>query len=358
MKQLILQNRLRQQIDSIDKKILQLLNCRAKIAIEIGKLKKNAGRNIFSSVREQKILENIQKQNKGPLSDENLKNIFTEIISSSRSLEDQITVAYLGPSMTYTYLAAIKKFGLSIRHVSCRTINDAFLQVEKSTCNYAVVPVENSMEGPVETTLDMLVDTKLKICASFSMRISHYLLSKSVNVQKIKKIYSKDQVFGQCREYLQENFPSVELVEVSSTAEAARIAAKTKDSACIAGIYAADVYGLQVLAKNIEDNPRNTTRFIVLGLSDCEYSGKDKTSIVFAVKDRPGALYDAILPFKRGNINMTKIESRPSKRKMWEYYFFVDFLGHRTQGNVVKALRGIEKQCTYLNILGSYPLEK
>ncbi len=352
-----LYDRFRQQIDRIDKNIVELLNRRAQVALQIGEIKKNTGRGIFSPIREQQIYKNIIRKNRGPLSEQDLKSIFTEIISASRSLEKHIAVAYLGPQMTYTHLASLKKFGSSVSYTPCRTIEDVFSEVEKDSCDYGVVPIENSIEGPVEITLDMLVDTKLKIFSEIVVRISHFLLAPSKQI-KIRKIYSKDQVFGQCRQYIKENYPDTQLVETSSTAEAAKIVSKTKDSACIASILAAKMYSLNIIAKNIEDSYMNITKFLVLARQDTERSGVDKTSIVFAVKDRPGALHDAILPFKKANINMTKIESRPSKKKAWDYYFFVDFSGHRTQKNIVKALQELEKHCSYLNILGSYPVEK
>ncbi|MDD5237260.1 MAG: prephenate dehydratase, partial [Candidatus Omnitrophica bacterium] len=251
--------------------------------------------------------------------------------------------------------AALKKFGSSVGYIPCDSISNVFLEVEKGTVDYGVVPVENSIEGAVTYTLDMLVDSDLKVCAQIILDISHNLLAKCP-INKIKRLYSIPQVFGQCRMWLNENLPGVEQVEVSSTTRAAQIAAKEKGSACIASSFAAKVYGLKVLAADIEDSPYNITRFLVIGDTDVPVTGKDRTSILFSIKDRVGALHDMLLPFKKYKINMTKIESRPSKKKAWDYLFFVDFNGHYKNPNVKKALSDLEDKCKFLKILGSYPI--
>ncbi|MDD5044638.1 MAG: prephenate dehydratase [Candidatus Omnitrophica bacterium] len=347
--------RLRKEIDRIDGSIVELLNQRAKFILKVGRIKNATGESIYSPARENEILKRLMKNSKGPLDKEALSAIYREIMSSALSLEKPIKIAYLGPIATFSHLAALKKFGSSVGYIPCDSISNVFLEVEKGTVDYGVVPVENSIEGAVTYTLDMLVDSDLKVCAQIILDISHNLLAKCP-INKIKRLYSIPQVFGQCRMWLNENLPGVEQVEVSSTTRAAQIAAKEKGSACIASSFAAKVYGLKVLAADIEDSPYNITRFLVIGDTDVPVTGKDRTSILFSIKDRVGALHDMLLPFKKYKINMTKIESRPSKKKAWDYLFFVDFNGHYKNPNVKKALSDLEDKCKFLKILGSYPI--
>jgi chorismate mutase/prephenate dehydratase len=349
-----LQN-LRKKIDKIDLEIIKFLNQRADLCLGIGRLKSKSKKGIYSPEREREILARIAKLNKGPLNNEALEAVYREIMSGSLSLEKPLKIAYLGPPATFTNLAAIKKFGSQVEYLPCNTITDIFTEVERQNADYGVVPIENSIEGAVSHTLDMFVDSDLKICSEITLEISHNLLSKYPK-NRIKKVYSNPQVFGQCRIWLETNLPAVELVEVTSTTKAAQICAHTKDSACIASILAAKQYSLKVVAKDIEDNPRNITRFLVIGQEDVPKTKNTKTLIMFSIKDRVGALHDMLVPFKKYKINLTKIESRPSKKKAWDYYFFVDLAGHRLDNNVKKALNELEDKCKYLKILGSYPV--
>ena len=346
---------LRKNINGIDKKIITLLNNRASAAKVIGKLKKEAGVSIYTPEREVEIYENIIKENKGPLPDKALFTIYREIMSGSLGLEKKLKIAYLGPEATFTHQAGIKKFGSNIEYYACPTITDVFRDVEAERSDYGVVPVENSTEGMISHTLDMFINSDLKICSEIMLEISHNLLGKC-NIKSVKKIYSKQEVFGQCRLWLEINMRGIALTEVSSTSKAAEIASQEKNSAAIASMLAAKKYRLNVIAKDIEDNPNNVTRFLVIGEAIPRPTKKDKTSIMFSVKDKVGALHDILVPFKKYRINLTKIESRPSKRKTWEYYFFVDMTGHCENQNVKKALNELEKHCSFLKILGSYPI--
>ena len=346
---------LRKNINGIDKKIITLLNNRASAAKVIGKLKKEAGVSIYTPEREVEIYENIIKENKGPLPDKALFAVYREIMSGSLGLEKKLKIAYLGPEATFTHQAGIKKFGSNIEYYACPTITDVFRDVEAERSDYGVVPVENSTEGMISHTLDMFINSDLKICSEIMLEISHNLLGKC-NIKSVKKIYSKQEVFGQCRLWLEINMRGIALTEVSSTSKAAEIASQEKNSAAIASMLAAKKYRLNVIAKDIEDNPNNVTRFLVIGEAIPRPTKKDKTSIMFSVKDKVGALHDILVPFKKYRINLTKIESRPSKRKTWEYYFFVDMTGHCENQNVKKALNELEKHCSFLKILGSYPI--
>jgi len=345
---------LRKKVNNIDSRIVELLNQRAGLSLKIGRLKLKEKKGIYSPDREKEVLARLVTINKGPLTAESLKYIYREIMSASLSLEKPLTIAYLGPRATNTHLAALKKFGSSVNYQACDNISDVFSEVEKDTSDYGVVPIENSNEGVVSHTLDMFMDSDLKICAQLLLEVSHNLLSNAPQ-GKIKKIYSNPQVFGQCRIWLETNLPKAELIEVSSTSRAAQIAAREKGAACIASILAAQVYGLKVVAKDIEDSPHNITRFLVIAKNDVGPTGEDKTSLMFSIKDRIGALHDMLVPFRKYKINLTKIESRPSKKRAWDYYFFVDLLGHRLDKKVRKALAELEDKCKYLKVLGSYP---
>jgi len=345
---------LRKKVDNLDSRIVALLNQRAGLSRKIGRVKIKSRKGVYASNREKAVLTRLAKISRGPLNTKALEAIYCEIMSASLSLEKPITIAYLGPQATFTHQAAMKKFGSMVSYQSCNNISDIFNEVEKGTCDYGVVPIENSIEGVVTHTLDMFMDSDLKICAQIILEISHNLLSNSAK-EKIRKIYSKLEVFGQCRIWLETNLPRAELVEVTSTSRAAQIAAKEKKSACIASILAAQVYGLKVVAKDIEDSPHNITRFLVIAKDDVGQTGDDKTSLMFSIKDKVGALHNMLVPFRKYNINLTKIESRPSKKKAWDYYFFVDLAGHRLDKNVKKALAELEDKCKYLKVLGSYP---
>ncbi len=348
-------NKMRKKIDVLDRKLISLLNLRAGITKEIGKEKINTGKCIYSPEREMQVLRKVTRLSKGPLRKGALEAIYREVMSASLALEKLLKIAYMGPQASFSNLAALKRFGSQMSFVACGSIPEVFLEVERGAADYGVVPVENSIEGAVTYTLDMLVDSELKICSQIILNISHNLLS-NCSKNKICKIYSNPQVLGQCRIWLQKNLPNAELVEVSSTTRAAELARKEKNSAAIASLLASKVYGLKVLASDIQDSLQNVTRFLVVGKNVAEHTGHDKTSLLFSIKDRVGALYEMLLPFRKYGVNLTKIESRPSKKKAWEYYFFVDILGHQDDIKIKKALNELERRCTYLKILGSYPI--
>ncbi len=346
---------LRGQIDHLDKEIIRLLNRRAEVSLRIGETKRKNGLSIYSPEREREVLKKLALSNRGPLSSKALEAIYCEIMSSSLALERPLRIAYMGPEASFSNLAALKKFGTQVGYIASNGIASVFLEVERGAADYGVVPIENSIEGAVTHTLDMFIDSDLKICSQVILDVSHNLLSNSPRAG-IRRVYSNPQVFGQCRLWLQEKLPNAELIEVSSTTRAAQIAAKEKNSACIASLLAAKVYGLKVLAADIEDSPHNITRFFVIGNTEVGQTGSDKTSLLFSIKDKVGALYEMLLPFKNNRINLTRIESRPSKKKAWEYYFFVDLEGHKDDARVKKALGQLENKCRFLKVLGSYPV--
>lgn len=346
---------LRQAIDKVDKEIVNLLNRRVKITSGIGQLKRSSGKSLYSPDREREVLRKVVLANKGPLNAKGLEAIYREIMSTSLSAGQALKVAYMGPEASFSNLSAIKRFGSQVEYIACNSIADVFLEVERDNADYGVVPIENSVEGAVSYTLDMFVDSDLKICSQIILDISHNLLANCPK-NKIKRVYSNPQVFGQCRLWLEKNLHQAELVEVSSTTRAAQIAAKEKNSSCIASLLAAKVYKLRVVASDIEDSPHNITRFLVIGKAEVPPTSRDKTSIVFSIKDKVGALHDMLLPFKKHKINLTKIESRPSKKKAWDYYFYLDLEGHRDNPRVKNALRELENKCKFLKVLGSYPV--
>ena len=348
-------NKLRKKIDSLDTRITELLNLRAKIILNIGKLKNKSGASVYSPDREREVLRRLALLNKGPLNNKALEAVYREIMSACLALEKPITIAYMGPEASFSNLAALKRFGSQVQYLACESIADVFLEVERGSADYGVAPIENSIEGAISYTLDMLVDSDLKICSQIILDVSHNLLANCAK-NKIKRVYSNPQIFGQCRIWLQENLPGVELIEVSSSTRAAQISVKEKGSACIASSLAAKVYKLKTIAADIEDSPHNITRFFVVGNTNVGKTSHDKTSILFSIKDSVGALHEMLLPFKKYKINLTKIESRPSKKKAWDYYFFVDLEGHIESPHVKKALTELENKCKFLKILGSYPV--
>jgi len=347
--------KLRVSIDSIDSRILKLLNERAKVTLRVGSVKSKRNESIYVPERESEVYKKLSDSNKGPLSNAALQAIYREIMSSALGLEKPVKIAYLGPEFTFTHLAGMKKFGSSVEYSGCGTITSVFDECEKGRADYGVVPIENSVEGAVNHTLDMFIDSDLKICSEIYLEISHSLLSKEFDIRKIRRVYSKDQVFGQCRLWLEEHLPGVALVEASSTAKAAEIASKEKNAACIASELAAAKYRLKNLYYSIEDNAHNVTRFLVIGRTEAKQTKKDKTSVIFSLKDRVGALHDILMPFKKYRINLTKIESRPSKIEAWKYFFFIDMEGHHLDKKISDALSMLKKDAAYLKILGSYP---
>ena len=344
----------RKAIDKLDAQIVKLLNERTRHVLAIGEIKLKAGEEIYAPHREGAVLHRISRQNQGPMSGESLRAIYREVMSSALSLQKSMTVAYLGPEATFTHQAAIRRFGSSLHYSPQKTITEVFADVSKNRADYGVVPIENSTEGVVTHTLDMFVDSDLKIVSQIVLRVQHCLLGRGRRAQ-IKKLFAHPQALAQCRAWVQNHLPRVEIIETSSNARSAEVAAREKESAAIAGVLAAEKYKLPVLEYDIQDNAANATRFLVLGRQCSPPTGKDRTSIMFSIVDQVGALYRALSPFRRYRINMTKIESRPSKRKVWEYFFFVDCDGHVNDRKVASALALLGEQCSFVKVLGSYP---
>ncbi len=345
---------LREKIKEIDSRIVKLISQRAEEVVKIGKLKNLERIDFFDPNREKEIYNLIQKVNKGPLPNKVLKAIYREIMSACLSLEKKLLIAYLGPAATFTHQAALAKFGTSVEYLDVPSISDVFSEVESAHADYGVVPIENSTEGAVNHTLDMFVNSNLRICSEILLEICHCLLSR-YKKNEIERIYSKSEVFGQCKTWLRANLPTAEYIEVASTTKAAEIALKEKNSAAIASELAASIYRLKVVERAIEDIHQNVTRFLVIGRTESARSGDDKTSIMFSVRDRVGALHDILGIFKNQDINLTMIESRPSRKKAWEYYFFADFSGYISDKNVEEAIEKLEKKCQFVKTLGSYP---
>lgn len=352
-------DKLRQEIDLIDEKLLELLNKRGGVALKISEQKHKTSSNIYDPVREKEIEKKLLGLNKGPLAKASVLSVYREIISACRKLQEPLKVAYLGPRGSFSNQAAFKEFGGSNELVPLGSFEEVFQEVQTGRADFAVIPVENSIEGSVGTVLDLLSNSKLVITNEIFERIHHFLLSKSISLKEIKALASHPQALAQCRGWISKNLPSAELIEVASTAEAARLASRKKGFAAVAGEYAAGIYKLEVVKKNIEDSAQNTTRFFVLGNSYPEPSGDDRTSIVFSLKDRPGALQKSFFqPFAEESINLSKIESRPSKERPWEYLFFVDFEGHSEDRAIKKILSKLRRNSEYLKVLGSYPKGK
>jgi len=344
----------RKAIDRLDAQLIRLLNERTRHILAVGEIKKKAGDEIYAPHRERAVLNRICRLNQGPITNDSLRAIYREIMSSALSLEKSLVIAYLGPEATFTHQAAIRRFGSSLNYSSQKTISDVFTEVSKQRADYGVVPVENSTEGVVTHTLDMFTDSDLKIVAQIVLPVQHCLLSNSPRPQ-IQKLFTHPQSHGQCRIWVQSNLPRVEIIETSSNARSAEFAAKEKRTAAIAGVLAAEKYKLDVLEYDIQDNASNATRFLVLGRQCTPPTGHDRTSIMVSVADKVGALYSSLSAFRRYRINMTKIESRPSKRKAWEYFFFIDCDGHMLDHKLQKALRHLGEHCNFVKVLGSYP---
>ncbi len=348
---------LRKKIDEVDDEILALLSRRGKLAVEVAGLKREAGENdcFYRPEREAEVLRRIRDNNPGPLTDEAVVRFFRELMSACLALEKPMSVAYLGPAGTFTQQATYKHFGHAIEALHLPTIDEVFRAVEGDHSQFGVVPVENSTEGVVTHTLDSFLNSPLLILGEIVLRIHHNLMSKFSDLKGIKEVFSHQQSLAQCREWLDRYLPHANRASVSSNAEAARLAAITPHSAAIAGEVAAQLYGMDILEKNIEDEPDNTTRFLVIGRQPVASTGNDKTSLLISIPSYPGALYSALAPFARYGISMSKIESRPSRQGTWDYVFFIDVEGHREDPNVAKALAALEKQVKILKILGSYP---
>ena len=348
-------DRLRAQIDAINVKLVRLLNQRAKVAQAIGHLKQAGGAAIYQPARERAVLDKVSALNQGPLTGEHLRRIFVEIISACTALEHPLRVAYLGPEYTYSHEAARMRFGASAEFGAEPSIAAVFAALDTSRADFGVVPVENSSEGSVTLTLDLLIDTPLVIIGEVLLPIRHALMSRAGDAAAIAVIYSHQQSLGQCRNYLAANFPHCRLEAMASNTAGAARAAGEPDAAAIASEAAAAPYGLSVIARNIQDSAQNTTRFLVIGRNPAGRSGTDKTSALFAVRDEVGALNQALNIFARNQINITKIESRPLRSRPWEYLFFVDLHGHREDAGLKRALAALERKALFLKVLGSYP---
>ncbi len=345
---------LRKRIDELDQQLVQLLNERARFVVEIGKLKSKSDRPVYAPDREKEVFDKLIETNKGPLPDRCLMAIWRELMSGSFVLERPLRIGYLGPGGSFSHTAAMLKFGQSVEYEPLADIKSIFDEVSKGHCDLGVAPIENTTGGGVIETLDALVDSDVKICAEVLMAIHHSLLGNCA-LTEVKTIYSKPEVFAQCRNWLSATFKDAQTIPVASTAKAAQMVAGQSNTAAIGSSVAAELYGLRVICENIEDNPNNITRFLAISREDSKPTGEDKTAILFSTAHKAGALADVLEVFKRHDINLTNIESRPSKKRQWEYYFFVDFLGHRTNERVQQGLQEARNHCLQLSILGSFP---
>ncbi|MCB1776922.1 MAG: prephenate dehydratase [Candidatus Competibacteraceae bacterium] len=348
---------LRERIDALDGQIQTLISERARCAQQVGVIKQAAGAtgNFYRPEREAQVLRRVIEANPGPLSNEEMARLFREIMSACLALEEPLKIAFLGPEGTFTQAAALKHFGKSIHSIPLRAIDEVFREVEAGSADYGVVPVENSTEGVVNHTLDMFLQSPLCICGEVQMRINHHLITRATALGEIRRIYSHRQSLAQCREWLDLNLPRIEQIEVSSNGEATLQVREAADAAAIAGQCAADIYQLPTLVRNIEDEPNNTTRFLIIGSQPITPSGDDKTALLVASLNRPGALFKLLEPLARHNVSMNRIESRPSRRGMWDYVFFIDLDGHAQDAPIAGALAELRAQATLFRVLGSYP---
>jgi chorismate mutase/prephenate dehydratase len=350
---------IRERIDAIDAELLTLISERARCAQDVARVKREAqpGEDVefYRPEREAQILRKVLDDNPGPLSGEEMARLFREIMSACLALEQPLNIAFLGPEGTFTQAAAYKHFGHSVTTTPLGAIDEVFREVESGGCPYGVVPIENSTEGVVNHTLDMFMQSPLKICGEVEMRIHHHLLGRGIELEKVERVYSHAQSLAQCREWLDANLPHAERVDVKSNAEAARRAAKESGAAAIAGETAAELYELEILYRNIEDQPDNTTRFLVIGRQAVAPSGQDKTSLLVSTSNRPGSLYRLLEPLASAGVSMTRIESRPSHCVNWDYVFFFDVEGHAEETRLKAALDSLRKEAELVKVLGSYP---
>jgi len=345
----------RREIDALDSEIVRLLNERTRAAIGIGRLKQEEDAAVYVPAREKQVFEKVMGLNRGPLSDAHLRAVYREIMSAAISMELESSIAFLGPETTFSHQAALSKFGQSLRYLPCETIEQVFEEVEKSRAQYGVVPIENSIEGGVTPTQDRLTQTPLKVTAELYLPIHHCLIVQP-GMERPERVYSNPQALAQCRNWLKRRFPDAELLPTRSTAGASEKVRGDPAAAAIASRLAAEAFGLEILAENIQDISGNTTRFLVLGREFGPPSGEDKTSIFFGVRHKTGALFQTLEPLHRAGLNLTKIESRPSKQRAWEYTFFVDLEGHVEDPAVKSALDELADECLEFTILGSYPV--
>jgi len=346
---------IRREVDEVDAALLELLNARARHVIEIGRLKQRDSGPVFDPAREQQILDRLSALNRGPLTAEAIREVFAAIFAVHRLLEKQLTLCYYGPAGSFTHLAALRKFGATATLQPADAIGDVFLAVEKKEADLGVVPIENTTAGVVPLTLDALVESKLSICAEIYVDIEHYLLSRCPRLEEVKRVYSHPEALAQCRVWLRANLPRVELIPVGSTSRAAELAAGESDSAAIGAALAGELYDLPVLRGRIHDQPDNRTRFFVIGHAPAAPCGRDKTSLVFSVPHRAGALHQALGVLSSHQINMTFIQSHPTKQTPWEYMFFVDVQGHADRPRLSQALQELREHTLVLRVLGSYP---
>ncbi len=346
---------LRESIDRVDRELLGLLNERMDLAKEVGRIKAAKGLTLFDPGREQRIFEELTKANPGPLSEESLRCIYREILAASRLLQYVLQVAFLGPAWTYSHLAAMSLYGHSALYQPSPTLEDVFDALLKGKAHVAVVPVENSLQGGVGRTMDLLYERDVQVVRECYLEIAHYLCGTGASIQDVKHLYAHPQAVEQCRRWLLENLRHAEILECASTAQAAQLAKKDPEGAALCNLYAANHYGLEILAERIEDHAENTTRFFALANHANAPTGDDKTSILFTVPDRPGALHAALEAFARHKVNMTRIESRPNRMFPWQYLFCADIEGHVEEEAVQKALTELGSHVTLLKLLGSYP---
>lgn len=348
---------IRERINQLDEKVQQLISERGLLAKEIAVAKLESGEDpeFYRPEREAQVLRKVIERNQGPLPDEEMARLFREVMSACLALEQVMNIAYFGPEGTFTQAAALKHFGQSVKTSPLATIDEVFREVESGAANFGVVPVENSTEGIINHTLDSFMKSPLKICGEVEIRVHQNLMSTAKSLSDIKTIYSHQQSFAQCREWLDTHMSRAERITVSSNAEAAKRASKEPDAAAIAGVIAADLYDLQILRSNIEDDPDNTTRFLVIGKHATPPSGTDKTTLLVSAQNKPGALWSLLKPFANSGISMTRIESRPARIGMWEYVFFIDIEGHAQDPIIDKALTKLEQESAMLKVLGSYP---
>ncbi len=346
---------LRDQIDAIDTQILDLLNRRARIAQEVGHVKAETNAPVFRPEREAQVLRTAAERNPGPLRADDVQTIFREVMSACRALEKRVAVAYLGPAGTFSEQAVYQQFGHAVEATPCASIDEVFRAAEAGTADFGVVPVENSTEGAINRTLDLLLQTTLLISGELSLPVHHSLMTKSGSMNDVERICAHSQALAQCQTWLNQRYPNVKRQAVASNGEAARIASDDSTVAAIAGEIAGQRYNLQVVNAHIQDDPHNRTRFAVIGRLQTAPSGKDQTSLVLSVPNKPGAVYNLLAPLARHGVSMTRFESRPARMGTWEYYFYVDVEGHAADDKVARALAELKENAAFFKLLGSYP---
>jgi chorismate mutase/prephenate dehydratase len=349
---------LRDQIDSLDKQLLEMLNRRAQLALDVGEVKKKFGAPVFRPERELQVIRKVQAANPGPLLDESVASIWREVMSACRGLEKPLEIAFLGPAGTFSEQALYAHFGHEVTGIPCPSIDEVFRAVEAGTVEYGVVPVENSTEGAVSRTLDLFLQTSLRISGEIALKVHHNLLASSPDMKGVKVVRAHAQALAQCQHWLTANYPHLERQAVSSNAEAARMASEDPTAAAIAGETAANRYHLHMVRTHIQDDPHNRTRFAVIGRYETEPSGSDQTSLILSVPNKAGAVYQLLAPLAENGVSMCRFESRPARSGAWEYYFYVDVEGHQKDPSVARALEELRRNAAYFKVLGSYPSSK